>query len=172
MLFRSFLLYRDQSPIVVAPQLIPFSGEITPLALIDSMVIAPASAQSKRILARDISLAQDRGGQPRIEVLDHRVYGERVRLQVRVDRPCFARLAYAYFPFLAISLDGHPIPFVQTAGRFIAIELEAGEHVIEIQATLSPLRRSLLALAAALVLLASALLYRQWRTVATKQAAP
>ena len=167
-----FLLYRYQSPIVVAPQLIPFSGDITPLALIDSMVIAPARAQSKRILARDIPLAQDRGEQARVEVLDHRVYSERVHLQVRVDRPCFARLAYAYFPFLEISLDGHPIPFLQTAGRFIAIELEAGEHVIEIRAKLSPLRRSILALAAALVLLGSTLIYRQWRAVATKQGAP
>ena len=167
-----FLLYRYQSPIVVAPQLIPFSGDIAPLALIDSMVITPARAQSKRILARDIPQTQDRGGQPRVEVLDHRVYDEHVRLQVRVDRPCFARLAYAYFPFLEISLDGQPIPFLQTAGRSIAIELEAGEHVIDIQSKLSPLRRSLLALAAALVLLASALLYRQWRAVATKQTAP
>ncbi len=167
-----FLLYRHQSPIIVAPQLVPFVGEIPPFALIDSMALSPARAQSPRILARAIPRVQDRGGQPQIEILDHRVYGERVHLRVRVDRPCFARLAYAYFPFLEIAIDGQSTPFLQTAGRFIAIELAAGEHAIEIKAGLSPLRRRLLALAAAGLLLAAFLAYREWRSVAFRPSTP
>jgi len=161
-----FLLYRHQSPILVAPQLSSFAGELAPFALIDSMAITPARAQSERILVRDIPRTLDLGAQPLIEVLDHRVYGQRVSLQVRTDRPSFARLAYAYFPFLEITVDGQPTPFMQTAGRFIALELDAGEHTIEIKARISPLRRNLLIFSVALLLGAAFLIRRERRFVA------
>tara|TARA_B110000495_G_scaffold196963_1_gene206544 strand:- start:95 stop:811 length:717 start_codon:yes stop_codon:yes gene_type:complete len=161
-----FLLYRHQSPIISAPQINPFDGELTPFALIDSMVILPARAQSQRILVRDITRAIDLGNQAHIEVLDHRVYGERVHLQVRTDRPCFARLAYAYFPFLEITVNGQPVSFMQTAGRFIALKLDAGEHTITIKAHISPLRRNLLIFSLIVLITAAVLIRRERRSVA------
>ena len=161
-----FFLYRHQSPIISAPQITPFDGELTPFALIDSMVILPARAQSQRILVRDIPRAIDLGNQAHIEVLDHRVYGERVHLQVRTDRPCFARLAYAYFPFLEITVDGQPVSFMQTTGRFIALKLDAGEHTIAIKAHISPLRRNLLIFSLIVLITAAVLIRRERRSVA------
>jgi hypothetical protein len=85
----------------------------------------------------------DLGTNPECEVLEHTVWNTRVHLRVRVTDQCFARLAYAYFPYLDVSVDGRLVEPLVTMGRFMAVQLDAGEHVIEIQATLSPLRKVL-----------------------------
>ena len=45
-----------------------------------------------------------------------------------------------------MTVNDRPVTPLQTAGRFIALRLEAGEHRIVLEARLSPLRRTLLAL--------------------------
>ena len=98
---------------------------------------------SERAFAREAEL----------EVISHDVWNERVDLQVRTSVACFARLAYAYYPFLEVRVDGVPVEIWQTAGGFIALELKAGEHRIELLPRLSPWRRFLLALNGILLVL-------------------
>jgi len=101
----------------------------------------------ERIFLVDGEEEVDLGTRPTARVLDHRVWNQRVELHVRVSAPCFARLAYAYFPYLGLSVDGQPVRLLQTAGRFIALPLDPGEHRIVLEARLSPLRKGLLCLA-------------------------
>lgn len=82
----------------------------------------------------------------------HEVWNERVRLQLRVNAACFVRLAYAYYPFIEVNVDGRMVEAWQTAGGSIAIKLEAGEHVIELIPRLSSWRRGLLLLDGILLL--------------------
>lgn len=87
--------------------------------------------------------ADDLGTQPACQVFEHKVWNDRVRIRALVTEACYARLAYAYFPYLRVTVDGHPVEPMVTAGRYVALRLSPGEHVIELQATLSPLRKGL-----------------------------
>ena len=82
---------------------------------------------------------------PAAEVLEHTVRMQRVDLKLRVSEACFARLAYSYFPHLRVTVDGREVAPLRTAGGFMAVQLEAGEHDLVLEAELSPLRRGLLA---------------------------
>ena len=75
---------------------------------------------------------------------EHKAWNQRVAMCVYVSEPCFARLAYAYYPHLDVTVNGKPAVPLQTAGRFIALRLDAGEHRIVLEPRLSPLRRWLL----------------------------
>ncbi len=97
---------------------------------------------------------EDLGTSPSVEVLEHRVWNQRVELRIRTSSPCFARLSYAYYPHLRVTVNGQEVAPLQTAGRFIALRLSGGEHQIVLDPVLSPLRRGLLTLN--LVLLAAA----------------
>ena len=85
------------------------------------------------------------GTNPAVEVLEHTVRMQRVDLKLRVSEACFARLAYSYFPHLRVTVDGREVAPLRTAGGFMAVQLEAGEHDLVLEAELSPLRRGLLA---------------------------
>ena len=89
-----------------------------------------------------------------MEVLEHRVWNQRVELRIRTSSACFARLSYAYYPYLRVTVNGREVAPLRTAGRFIALRLSGGEHQIVLEPVLSPLRRGLLILN--LVLLAAA----------------
>lgn len=114
----------------------------------------------ERIYIRGQEELSTLGTQPSAEVLQHEVRAQRVDLRVRVSSDSFVRLAYAYSPFLKVTVDGREVESMQTAGRFIALFLAEGEHEIALQAQLSPLRRIFLSLSAALLLV---LLAAAWR---------
>ncbi len=161
-----FAIYSRPSPIIVAPSLQPyFEEDVDPLALIYSMEISPTEARSQRIFARNIPAAIHLDPSPKVTVLSHQVFGERVTLRVHVDRACFARLAYAYFPYYQLKVDGRVTPFYETAGRFVGLHLSGGEHLIELEAGLSPLRIILLSVSAAFLITTVVFLWR--RSVAT-----
>ncbi len=84
------------------------------------------------------------GTSPAVELLSHQVWNQRVEIRARVSAPCFARLAYAYFPYLHVYVDGNEVESMETADHFVALRLEAGEHLIVLEPHLSPLRRILL----------------------------
>ena len=105
-----------------------------------------ASKTCQRIFLLDYRGEQDLGTDPAVEVREHRVWNAKVELRVHVSAACFARLAYSYFPYLRVTVDGEEVTPMQTAGHFMAIPLAAGEHRIVITPYLSPLRRGLLAL--------------------------
>ena len=85
----------------------------------------------------------DLGTEPECVVEEHRVWNTRVLIRLRVTDRCYARLAYAYFPYLTVTVDGKTVVPLVTAGRFIAVPLSPGDHEIRLEATLSPLRKTL-----------------------------
>ena len=115
----------------------------------------------ERILVRGLESEVDLGTTPAARVLDHRVDHQEVEMRVEVSARCHARLAYGYWPYLRVTVDGTPVQPMETAGRFLAIPLEAGEHRIAIRARLSPLRRGLLLVAGVCLAGALALVARE-----------
>ena len=109
----------------------------------------------------DVPHAEGAAADLQVEVLEHRLWHERVEMRVRVNAACFARLAYAYYPHLQVYVDGIEVEPLQTAGRFMALHLPPGEHEIRIEAGLSPLRVSLLALGAMLCMIGA---FAVWRS--------
>ena len=102
---------------------------------------------------------------PTAQVISHVVKHHRVKMKVAVSENCYARLSYAYFSFLQITVDGTPVQPLETAGRFIALPLEAGERDIVIQARLSPLRKGLLAFEAIPLSIALGLVFIEQKRV-------
>ena len=130
------------------------------------------SLACERILVRDVEGQRDLGTTPTARVVSHVVRRQEVEMKVEVSADCYARLAYAYFPYLRVSVDGKQVRPLQTAGRFIALPLDAGEHDLVIEARLSPLRRGLLALAAVSLVVALALVFREHRHSRANAAGP
>lgn len=114
------------------------------LFLVVNTVIDPETRACERIFVLDAE-ARELGTNPEVEVLEHTVRMQRVDLKLRVSEACFARLAYSYFPHLRVTVDGREVDPLRTAGGFMAVHLEAGEHDLTLEAKLSPLRRGLLA---------------------------
>ena len=126
----------------------------------------------ERILIRGKEDESDLGTTPKAQVLSHRVDHQQVEMRVAISARCYARLSYAYFPYLQVTVDGMPVQPMQTAGRFIALPLEAGERDIVLKAQLSPLRRGLLALSGILFVGALALVLREHKHLKKKTAQP
>ena len=115
------------------------------------MGIRPHENACERIFIRDKE-ENDLGTEPTAQVLAHVVRHQQVQMKVAISEACYARLSYAYFPHLQITVDGTPVEPLETAGRFIALPLDAGEHDIVIQARLSPLRRGLIGFSGVMLL--------------------
>ena len=127
-------------------------------AYIDAMNIDLADKSSARFFIADLDKTRDLGTVPRLEVLSHRVWHQRVELDLRVTAASYVRLAYTYFPALEIRVNNRPVEPLCTAAGFICLPLAAGPNHIAIQARLSPLRKALLWLDGALLVLGIAAL--------------
>ena len=114
------------------------------LFLVVNTVVDPETRVCERIFVVDAE-SRELGTNPAVEVLEHTVRMQRVDLKLRVSEACFARLAYSCFPHLRVAVDGREVTPLRTAGGFMAVHLEAGEHDLTLEAELSPLRRVLLA---------------------------
>ena len=186
-----FSLEIDSNPVVVSPRIAPFEREpVTEddvnsevgrmlklgqldsrlqfsikngLRLVQGMGLDPVRNVCERILVGVDGKATSLHTAPDVEVLEHVVGHHNVRLRVRLTEAGFARLAYAYFPFLEISVDGEVVTPIETADKFIALRLTEGEHTIAIEARLSPLRRTLLWLAVAGLVIVGAFAWRERR---------
>lgn len=110
-----------------------------------------ASGACANIVLGEGAEAIDLGTDPACTVKEHRVWHTRVRIRLEVTEQCFARLAYGYFPFLRVTVNGREVEPLVTMGRFMALPLDAGEHTIEIEADLSPLRKALWVIVIALL---------------------
>ena len=130
------------------------------LWIIGKMGIRPNNNSCEHIFIRDWE-ENDLGTKPTAQVLAHVVRHQQVQMKVAISEACYARLSYAYFPYLQITVDGMPVEPLETAGRFIALPLEAGEHDIVIQARLSPLRRGLIGFSGVMLLVALALVFME-----------
>jgi len=131
------------------------------IRLLRRMGVDPENQTCERILLLDYEGEEDLGGSPTVEVLEHRVWTQRVELQVQVSNPCFARLAYGSYPHLRVAVDGQKVVPWRTAGFFIALRLEEGVHHITLEPYLSPLRRGLLLLDLVIVGFAGWLLWQK-----------
>ncbi len=177
------------SPVVASPRIVPFAaepvtasdiqselgevlelGKLYPikqhqvkngLRMVHAMGLAPRRNYCERLLISPDGEAQDLGTTPDVEVLEHTVGHHDVRLNVRMIEAGFVRLAYAYYPFLDVSVDGSAVVPIETADRFIALKLDAGAHAISIEARLSPLRRALLWIAFGVLLVVGTLAMRE-----------
>ena len=176
--FDSYVLELGYSPIVVSGRIVanPVEDEAIHRAL---EIIARTglhrplgSLACDRILVREVEGVRDLGTTPTARVVSHVVRHQEVEMNVEVSADCYARLAYAYYPYLQVTIDGKPVRPLQTAGRFMALPLEAGEHVITIKAGLSPLRRGLLVLAAVSLVVALVLVFREQRNNQADAAGP
>ena len=129
--------------------------------LIEAMELDLDAGRLGRVLLTDFGPEVDLGTWPRATVLQHKVWNQRVEMRVKVSADCFARLAYAHYPYLSVRVNGTEVTPYVTAGRFIALRLNAGEHEIVLEPFLSPLRRGLLALDIGLLALGAFLCYRE-----------
>ena len=126
--------------------------------IIGEMGIRPHDNACERIFVRNRE-GSELGTEPTAQVLAHVVRHQQVQMKVAISEACYARLSYAYFPYLQITVDGTPVEPLETAGRFVALPLEAGEHDIVIQARLSPLRRGLIGFSGVMLLGTLALVF-------------
>ena len=131
------------------------------LKLVDAMDVKRDDNTCGQIFLADFEGGEDLGTSPSVEVLEHRTWNQRVEMAIRTSSPCFARLAYAYYPYLNVTVNDEKVMPYQTAGGFIALRLSEGEHRIVLKPVLSPLRRGLLSLSLAMA--ATCLAYFGWR---------
>ena len=157
----------EHTPILVSSQVAalnsPFKegSERWLMGLIRRMGVDLKDRSCERILLLDYEGEEELGGFPSVEVLEHRVWAQRVELQVKTSQPCFARLAYGSFPQLRVKVDGQEVEPWRTAGFFIALRLEEGIHHITIEPYLSPLRRALFLLDLVIIGFAGWLLWQK-----------
>ncbi len=126
--------------------------------LLRAMNVDVGNRTCTQILVMDGHVKEDLGTSPRVEVLAHRVWNQRVELVVRASAACFARLAYTAYPHQRITLNGRDLRPYTTAGRFVALKLGPGESRIVLEPTLSPLRFALLIVDVVLLLAAAVVL--------------
>lgn len=139
--------WRFDSPIVVAPSAQVFAFDETEdrvdrlKQMLHRMQVNVQTHTSAQILLAEGEVGEDLSTSPEVNVVSHEVWNQRVAYQVRVSEPCFARLTYAYYPYLGVSVNGEAVEAYKTAGGFVAVKLDAGVHQIELRPYLSPLRR-------------------------------
>lgn len=126
--------------------------------LLQSMDVDIKNRTCEQILVTDEHATEDLGTSPRVEVLAHRLWNQRVELVVRTSAACFARLAYTAYPHQRITVNGGEVRPYTTAGRFVALKLGPGESRIVLEPTLSPLRFTLLIVDVVLLLAAAGVL--------------
>ncbi len=131
--------------------------------LLQNMGIRLDQASAEQIFTLEQNPEQDLGTQPTVAVLSHRVTGSSVDLRVAISEACFARLSYAYYPYLTLRVDGQAVTPFETYDRFLGLALDPGEHHIELRASLSPLRQLLIDTSIALFLLGVSLSLREIR---------
>ncbi len=126
--------------------------------MLQAMEVDAGNRTCKQILVTDEHVKEDLDTSPRVDVLAHRVWNQRVELVVHASAACFARLAYTAYPHQRITLNGRDVQPYTTAGRFVALKLGPGENRIVLEPTLSPLRFSLLIVDVVLLLAAAVVL--------------
>lgn len=129
--------------------------------LVRAMGVNQRDNTCDQILVSGYMGREDLATSPSVQVLEHRTWNQRVEMVIRTSSPCFARLAYAYYPYLNVTVNDEKVMPHQTAGGFIALRLGEGEHRIVLEPVLSPLRRGLLVLSLAMA--AMCLAYFGWR---------
>ena len=156
----------EHSPVLVSSRISPFPTDSLLPKERTAWLIRHTGVDLPRRSCERIWLLEDETEKnleitPTVDLLAHRVRLQHVELQLRLSAPGFARLAYAWYPHLRVEVDGRQIIPWKTAGHYIALPLEAGDHRITLEPHLSPLRRSLLLFDLILLILSGWLLWRR-----------
>lgn len=114
------------------------------MALISAMQVDSVRSSSRAVFARDLPSRVDLQTDPDLEVRRHSVTNERVELELELSQDAFVRLAYGYWPWMHVVVDGVVTQPLQTEERFVLLQLEKGPHLILLEPRLSTLRRVLL----------------------------
>ena len=137
---------------VETDELIPEMNSSSVLDLVARMALANDGHRLGRVFVVDGEPNAIPGNErPTVSVLSNDVFVNRVRLSLEVNRPCFARLAFGYYPELRVSVNGVAVETRMTSAGFTVIELPGGKSTVEISGGLSVLRKSLLAFDIALL---------------------
>ncbi len=153
--------FSDRDPLQILQEVFPVAEYIAA-----TEVHGPTNS-CKQIFVSDLEVMRDLGTKPVAMVHDHRVWDQRVEIDVGVSEACFARLSYAYFPSLTIRVNGEEVKAMKTSAGFVMVPLAAGDNSIEIEAKLSMLRRILFGLDVALVIGTVWLWWRERRQLPT-----
>jgi hypothetical protein len=129
--------------------------------IVAEMGLNPAEGRCEQILVQEEFRAGIVPGNPSVELIDHHVWVDRTSFRFTVSHDSYARLAYSYYPYLDVQLDGEPIDYFSTAEGFIGLTVPAGEHTIRISGRSSPLRKGLLVMVIVVFGCCAALIVRQ-----------
>lgn len=119
----------------------PFREIVEPL--IRSMNLDIERGTAEQLIALDdeacgeVADAEDLEG----EVLDFHADVRSVSIRYRTNIPSFGLLAYSYFPFLEVRIDGRPVDFHRSAMYHVLLSLPPGEHVVTLWGGVSPAAR-------------------------------
>jgi len=114
------------------------------ITLLEGMSVDARARTCRTFFVDDLAAAVDLGTDAGVRLLEHTVTSQRVELRVQTASRCYARLAYGYYPYVEVQVDGKRVQPRATSAGFTLIELDAGTHEITLQPRLSMLRASLL----------------------------
>lgn len=116
-------------------------------AVLAAMRFAPATATAAALPVRggaDAAAAPPAGvtAPPApVAVLDYAVEAQLVRMRLRLPEAGFVQLAHPWYPFQAVTVDGQAVTPMRGTLNLLVLPMAAGEHVVEVAAARSPLRR-------------------------------
>ncbi len=154
--------------------LIPTGGGMSMLASETTMIVEPRLQFAP--LAREMSIDRESGVAAFIPILsgegpsvhsalsgsvltasvsNHSMESQYVRMDYELSSTAYLQLSYSYYPYLRVKIDGAEVETFPTAFGLIGLQSPSGGHTLEIIPYLSPLRRVVIAInMAALLLLA------------------
>ena len=141
--------FGDTSPIIVSNELRHAQTAETasdPFMILSEMRVYPVGHRADRILIPDRIPEAAHPEPATIQLHGHETRIADTSIRFSVSGPAFVRLSYAYYPFLAVRLNGKQVDVFETLDGFVGLAVPPGEHHLSIEGHLSPARRVILAL--------------------------
>jgi len=123
----------------------------TPLLLVRRMEASPRVPRLRVVLLAEalpaaLSTAGARPAQDMdCQVIEHNEGHSWVKIRYACSEAGYALLAYSYYPYNVVAIDGRSSSTFRAAMNLIAVRVPKGEHTLVMEARVSPLRRSLFA---------------------------
>ncbi len=134
----------EHSPLIASLSTYAVSPAREPVEIAGEMVIDTdrRTAEAIPVLApaAERSLNGDAAGLD-AAVIDYQVEPQRVSLTYEVSQPTFVQIAWAYYPYLEVKVDGERIEPVETGLGLIGFWSEVGTHTVSTRPVLSPVRK-------------------------------
>lgn len=125
--------------------------EIDPYEMVNRMGFDMDSLRCDRILVEDPDLVASLPNRPFLKLSAHDVWIDRAEMSFELSADSYCRLAYGYYPWLNVTLDGEEASFFRTADGFIGMKIPSGRHRISLTAGLTRLRRVLVTLSLCMI---------------------